>query len=223
MQVITRKYAYSIGIDEAGRAARKGESSPRFAGEAGRPVRYYIGIDEAGRGPLAGPVVVGGVKMKRGMGRLLSGIKDSKKLSAKQREEWFAKLTVHPNIAWAVARVYPKTIDRINIARATNLGVRRVYQKLSDAKSTPALLDGSLYLPSYIPYKTIIRGDEKIPIISAASIIAKVTRDRIMTRLHKKYPEYRFDIHKGYGTKLHRAMIKKHGRSEVHRKSFQTS
>lgn len=201
---------------------------------------FVIGIDEAGRGPLAGPVVVGGVMMRIPNAKFqmlnfrghkdnllfdmyhsaLRGIRDSKKLSLKQRERWFTKLTGNSEIAWAVARVYPKIIDRINISQATNLGVWRVYQKLSGAKLTPALLDGSLFLPSHIPQKTVIRGDEKIPVIAAASIVAKVTRDRLMLRLHKKYPQYRFDIHKGYGTKLHRAMIKKYGRSEVHRKSF---
>ena len=202
-----------------------------------------IGIDEAGRGPLAGPVVVGGIKLnlKNQKSKIFKGIKDSKKLSAKQREEWFAKLTAHPKIEWAVGRVWPRVIDRINISQAANLGALRVYRRLSannesgtnkrirkfvknslfvDAKT---LLDGGLYLPKKIPSKTIIRGDEKIPVIAAASIIAKVTRDRIMVRLHKKYPRYRFDIHKGYGTKLHRAMIKKFGRSEVHRKSFRVS
>jgi ribonuclease HII len=223
-------------------------------------LRYIIGIDEAGRGPLAGPVVVGGVRLnlKNKISKLLSGIKDSKKLSAKQREVWFAKLTAHHEITWAVARVYPKTIDRINISRATNLGAWRVYRALSANNESGAnkrmerssannefetnkraekkcirkfvknslfvdgevLLDGGLYLPKHIPQKTIIKGDEKIPVISAASIIAKVTRDRLMSRLHKKYPQYRFDIHKGYGTKLHRAMLKKYGRSEAHRKSF---
>lgn len=189
---------------------------------AERKKQFIIGIDEVGRGPLAGPVVVGGVKLnlKNKTSKLLSGIKDSKKLSAKQREKWFAKLTEDSRIAWAVARVYPKTIDRINISQAANLGAWRVYQKLSGIKLIPALLDGGLYLPHSIPQRTIIRGDEKIPVIAAASIIAKVTRDRMMARLHKKYPRYRFDIHKGYGTVLHRAMIKKYGRSAVHRKSF---
>lgn len=219
-----------------------------------------IGIDEAGRGPLAGPVVVGGVKIRMPNAKLkmlnfcraknnsvfsiyhsaFRGIRDSKKLSAKQREAWFSKLTKHPDVAWAVARVYPKTIDRINISQAANLGALRVYRRLLANNESVAnkririrsfgrnslfvdgraLLDGGLRLPAHIPHKTIIKGDEKIPVIAAASIIAKVTRDRIMLRLHKKYPRYHFNIHKGYGTKLHRKLIKKYGRSEVHRKSF---
>lgn len=191
----------------------------------------YIGIDEAGRGPLAGPVVVAGIKIKRGrqgIKNLFRGIRDSKKLTKKQREEWFLRLTCHPGVTWAVARVGPCVIDRINIARAANLGAKRVCQKLLTIEAKPQyyrglasiVLDGSLTLPKNIPHRTIIKGDEKIPIISAASIIAKVTRDRMMLRLHRKFPEYCFDIHKGYGTKLHRKLIRKHGRSEAHRKSF---
>lgn len=203
--------------------------------------KYLIGIDEAGRGPLAGPVAVAGVRIKdkgqrtphqnkfgAGQVKILRGIKDSKKLTAKQREEWFRILTDHPKIEWAVARVWPKVIDRINIAQAANLGARRVHRRLSlDGKrlslgrTTFAVLDGSLYLPAYIPHETIIKGDEKIPVIAAASIIAKVTRDRTMLRLHKKYPQYGFDMHKGYGTKLHRMALRRFGHSEIHRKSFQ--
>ena len=186
--------------------------------------KWIIGIDEAGRGPLAGPVVVAGIKInskcKIQNAKLLKNIKDSKKLSAKQREEWFRILTTHPKIEWAVAKVSPKIIDRINIARSTNLGVARVYQKLSPGEMCFAMLDGSLYLSKNTPHETIVKGDEKIPVIAAASIIAKVTRDRIMCRLHKKYPQYRFDVHKGYGTKMHMEFIHKFGRSDIHRKSF---
>lgn len=204
--------------------------------------KWIIGIDEAGRGPLAGPVVVGGVAVKiqdkKQNIKVLRHIRDSKKLSAKQREEWFSILTKHPKIEYAVVKVWPKVIDRINIAQAANLGAYRVYKKLNNVTSRQSskstrllfergrehtLLDGSLYLPEHILYKTIIKGDEKIPVISAASIIAKVTRDRTMRRLHKKYPQYGFDVHKGYGTELHRKMIKKFGRAEIHRKSFKMS
>lgn len=223
-------YNHLIGIDESGRAARKRAS---FAPQ------YIIGIDEAGRGPLAGPVVIAGVKLKtknpclvgrQEKSKIFSRIRDSKKLSAKRREEWFRTLTANPEVEWAVAKVWPGVIDRINIAQATNLGARRVCSKLfveslalhkRRAKlSTQILLDGGLQLPRRIPHKTIIKGDEKVPIISAASIIAKVTRDRIMLRLHKKYPQYRFDIHKGYGTKMHRGLVKQFGYSKIHRTSF---
>lgn len=209
--------------------------------------KYFIGIDEAGRGPLAGPVAVAGVRIKdKGQRiKIFRGIRDSKKLSAKQREEWFKILTDHPKIEWAVTQIWPKVIDRINIARAANLGVSRVYRKLSANYESRAnlritnsrirkfvgnsllvdearhvLLDGGLKLSRRIPHTAIIKGDERVPVISAASIIAKVTRDHTMLRLHKKYPQYGFDAHKGYGTKFHRAMLKKLGRSEVHRKTF---
>lgn len=214
-QPMQKNKKFLIGIDEAGRAApKRGEPRPAF----------IIGIDEAGRGPLAGPVVVGGVKIVtrdlRHITRLLKGIRDSKKLCPHKREFWFKKLMQSPHIVCASVKISPRVIDTINIAQATNLGVRRVYERLSQGRSYYTGLDGSLYLLKHIPHKTIIKGDEKIPLISAASIIAKVMRDRLMRRLHKKYPQYRFDIHKGYGTKLHRELLKKYGSSEVHRKSF---
>lgn len=218
---------YVIGVDETAGLARRKRASPAQ--------QYIIGIDEAGRGPLAGPVVVGAFKIstkrKAQNAKLLSGIKDSKKLSAKKREEWFSFLISHPGVEWSVARVWPKVIDRINISRAANLGALRVYRKLAigqnlcDSKSldqllSPALLDGGLALPVEIPHQAVIKGDEKIPVIAAASIIAKVTRDRIMLRLHKKYPQYRFDLHKGYGTKLHVEKMRQFGRCQIHRQSF---
>ncbi len=188
---------------------------------------YIIGIDEAGRGPLAGPVVVAAIRASHEIGRLLRrrGIRDSKKLSVKQREEWWGFLTSHPQIKWSVSRVWPRVIDRINIAEAANLGARRVCAKLIFPPEKPSfvetiLLDGGLVLPKYFPHEVIIKGDEKIPAIAAASIIAKVTRDRIMLRFHKKYPQYRFDLHKGYGTRLHLEMMRLHGCSLFHRISF---
>lgn len=178
-----------------------------------------IGIDEAGRGPLAGPLVVGGVKVLAPIPEL-AGIKDSKKLSPKMREEWFEFLTRHPNIVWGVTKVWPKAIDTLNIYAAANFGARRIYKKLSPDFCCPALLDGSLYLPPKAPFATIIKGDEKIPAIAAASVIAKVIRDRTMVKLHKKFPEYGFDKHKGYATKLHCAKVRELGYSDLHRKSF---
>ena len=185
---------------------------------------HSIGIDEAGRGPLAGPLVVGGVrissKFKVKNLKFLKGIKDSKQLSAKKREEWFKKLTVHPHIEWAYVVISPKVIDRINILQSAYVGAYRVYKKLAGNCPCRAMLDGSLRLPVYIRHKVFIKGDERFSVIAAASIIAKVTRDRIMARLHKKYPMYGFDIHKGYGTKMHYARIKKFGISKIHRKTF---
>ena len=185
-----------------------------------RPQRYVIGIDEVGRGPLAGPVVVAGIKIRRQSADFLFGIKDSKKLIPKKREEWYDFLIHNQKIEFAVARIWPKTIDRINITQAANRGAYMVYKKLAGGFNTHALLDGGLYLPKCIPSKTIIKGDEKIPVISAASIIAKVTRDRIMLRLHKKFPQYRFDANKGYATRLHRELLKTYSISAVHRLSF---
>ena len=185
--------------------------------------KMIIGIDEAGRGPLAGPVVVAGVKIKGKSKKIkaaLDGIRDSKKLYAKKREEWFLRLIRHPDIEWAVAVVPHTVIDRINIYQATLRGARRACAALYRKKNNLVLLDGGLFLPAGIRQKTVIKGDEKIPVISAASIIAKVTRDRIMVRLHNKYPQYRFDSHKGYGTKLHREMIRLYGACPIHRRSF---
>lgn len=207
-------------------------------------LQNIIGIDEAGRGPLAGPVAVGGVKINvkrkaksEKLREIFFGIKDSKQLTEKQREKWFLFLTAHPDFECAVAFVSPAVIDRINIRNAALLGARRVYAKLSlecpklslgqhargaAAPRASVMLDGGLFLPESIcaNQKTIIKGDEKIPLIAAASIIAKVSRDRLMRHLHKKYPQYRFDLHKGYSTALHREMIKKFGRCEIHRRSF---
>jgi len=191
--------------------------------------QWIIGIDEVGRGPLAGPVVVAGVKinskLKNQNAKFWKGIKDSKKLTPKQREEWFLVLTSNPQITWATAQVLPQTIDRINIARAADLGVRRVYRKLSTDQNgrLRIVMDGGLKLPQYIPHEVIIKGDERVPIIAAASIIAKVIRDRIMLQLHKKFPQYGFDRHKGYGTKLHRESIVMYGFTPVHRFSFCSS
>lgn len=185
---------------------------------------YTIGIDEAGRGPLAGPVVVGAVKIRKGARAraILRGIRDSKRLTSRQREAWFSRLNNEQGIEWTVARVLPATIDRINISRAANLAARRAYHRLCPKFSLgqPILLDAGLKLAHHIPQRAIIRGDEKIPAIAAASIIAKIVRDKIMLGLHKKYPAYRFDLHKGYGTKLHRDRIRAYGISPVHRASF---
>ena len=183
--------------------------------------QWIIGIDEVGRGSLAGPVVVAGVCLKNCDKKILRGIKDSKKLTPKRREEWFGFLAGHPCIDWSVAKVYPRVIERINISRAANLAALRLNKNFPQ-KTPRIFLDGGLILPKKIPHKTIIKGDEKVSVIAAASIVAKVIRDRIMVRLHKKYPQYGFAVHKGYATKLHRRAIKKFGPAPIHRKSFLT-
>jgi len=185
--------------------------------------KYIVGIDEAGRGPLAGPVAVAAVaatvisNFQFPIIKQIKNIKDSKKLSAKQREEWFKILK--KNFECHCVFISHKTIDKINIHQATLLGVEKVLKKFS-VKPDLVLLDGSLHAPKEYKQKTIIKGDEKIPLISAASIIAKVGRDRKMENMHKKFPKYAFDKHKGYGTKLHYKKIKKHGLSKIHRRTF---
>lgn len=175
-----------------------------------------IGIDESGRGPLAGPVAIGAIAAKLDF-KILKGIKDSKKLSALQREKW--EKILRKNFECHCVFINHKIIDKINIHKATLLGVEKVLKKFS-RKPDLVLLDGSLKAPKKYKQKTIIKGDEKIPLISAASIIAKVTRDKKMVLFHKKFPKYNFDKHKGYGTKLHYKKIKKHGISKIHRLTF---
>lgn len=191
---------------------------------------FLIGIDEAGRGPLAGPLVMGGVLLsannpEEGQ-KIFAGIHDSKKLSARQREEWYHKLRSHPPIHLASAVMPVKTIDRINIHQAALWGAERVCQKLLSKipsnvsrKKISIKLDGGLKLKN-VQHQTIIKGDEKIPVIAAASIVAKVKRDQLMLKLHKKYPQYGFARHKGYATLAHREALKKFGPSATHRKSF---
>ncbi|MFC1625309.1 ribonuclease HII [Patescibacteria group bacterium] len=180
--------------------------------------KVVIAIDEAGRGPLAGPITVAAVCGDKNS-KILKNIRDSKKFSAKQRNEWFEILK--KNFAYKVAMVGPQIIDRIGITKATRLAINRVLRRFSQ-KPDMVLLDGLLHAPQHYNQQTIIRGDQKVPLISAASIIAKVYRDRKMQRIHKIYPEYCFDCHKGYGTKKHYKMIKKNGVSVLHRNSYLT-
>jgi len=212
-------------------------------------VKKYIiiGIDEAGRGPLAGPVAVAGVATQILLSAskikfwkflipkifasrkfcaptpriskiyFLRNIKDSKKLSAKQREKWAAIL--YEKFECHCALIGPKTIDKIGIQKAVRLATARVLQRFNLCPDL-VLLDGAMSAPKNYNQKTIIKGDEKVSIISAASIIAKTRRDAKMFRLHKKFPRYCFDKHKGYGTKLHYKMLKKHGLCSLHRRSF---
>ena len=148
------------------------------------------------------------------------GIKDSKKLSALQRERWYEFLTKHPNIRWGIGLVSEKIIDKINIFEATKLAMKKAIEAL-DFEPEYLLLDGNFLLEDLnASQKAVIRGDEKIFSIAAASIIAKVTRDRLMQKYHRKFPLYGFDQHKGYGTKRHFEIIKKHGPCQIHRTSF---
>jgi ribonuclease HII len=177
-----------------------------------------VGLDEVGRGPLAGPVVAGAVFIKPGSEILLKGINDSKKVSEKRREELYNILINHKDIKWGIGIVSEKVIDKINILEATKLAMKIAVEKLSPDY---LLLDGNFLLENMSVSQTaIVKGDQKVISISAASIIAKVTRDKMMEDFSNKYPEYGFDRHKGYGTAYHIEMIKKHGPCEIHRLSF---
>ena len=219
---------YLLGIDEVGRIAAKRRAS-RFKGARLAPHKaalnsYIIGIDEVGRGALAGPLVLAGIATNRPFHyqkRALGPIKDSKKLTAQKRVAWLEHFRGRPELRRAVTRICPRVIDRVNISRAASIGARRLFKKLAPERGGVFVyLDGGLEFPEAIPHRTIIKGDEKIKIIAAASIVAKVARDRIMVRLHKKDPRYDFHIHKGYGTKLHIQRIRKFGYSPLHRRSF---
>ncbi len=191
-----------------------------------RKIPYIIGIDEVGRGPLAGPIVFCAFKVPidytfTGFGR----IKDSKQLKPQKREEIFCKLETlrkQKIIDYAVCFESAKRIDHVNIANAGNFCIAKTLERLK-AKSSECqiLLDGGIKAPQkYKNQQTIIKGDTKIRAIAFASIIAKVWRDRKMCELALKYPQYNFEIHKGYGTKKHRELIGKFGLCAIHRKSF---
>lgn len=190
------------------------------------------GLDEAGRGPLAGPVVAAAVifSAKDGPATGWGKINDSKLLSEKQREELYEILTNHPGIKWGVGVVSEKIIDKINILQATKLAMEKAVLDLG-CQADFLLLDGNFKINASRlrksfgepKQKSIIKGDQKVFSIAAASIIAKVTRDRIMQKYDKKYPQYGFCSNKGYGTLLHRQNIKQFGLCQIHRKSFCSS
>jgi ribonuclease HII len=212
--------------------------------------KYIIGIDEVGRGALAGPVMVAAAMVPAGRFDLL---KDSKKLLPWQREAWCAYFKNSGEVRFAVARVYPRGIERMNISAAVNRAALSAFMQLIkktnskerengkgrknasvqkkeikiNSRSIAVFLDGGLFLESRAAQKdhapralTIIKGDEKIPAVAAASIVAKVTRDRFMVKLAKRYPAYSFEVHKGYGTKVHMKAIAKNGPCEAHRLTF---
>ena len=197
-------------------------------------MNYIVGIDEAGRGPLAGPVALGVCRFQSGLlkqkvkraEKSICKLKDSKKLSPKQREFWFAQIKQWQKEGLCIYVVVYGTAKQVDttglskvIARAVTRGLVSVHAKHSDQ----VLLDGGLKAPmQFKNQKIIIKGDEKESIISLASIVAKVSRDALITCLARKYPNYGFDIHKGYGTKAHYKAIAKYGISPIHRKTFLT-
>lgn len=180
------------------------------------------GIDEVGRGPLAGPVVASAVIISKELFKdpsKFKGINDSKKLSVKSREKWYDFLVKCEKIKWGIGIISEKIIDKINILEATKLAMMEALKKM---KPDFLLIDGNFMLEiSDLNQKAIPRGDAKAISIAAASIIAKVTRDRMMRVFHEDYPQYGFDKHKGYGTQLHCEMIKKFGSCAIHRRSFE--
>jgi len=191
--------------------------------------QHLIGIDEAGRGPLAGPVAVGvfAVRDKNAL-KLFRGVKDSKQLSEKQREEWFSVIRAYRKsgeVAYTVSFSRAGTIDTKGLSyaiySALNRSLRRLEKAGCDCSRSKILLDGSLHASLRYPnQRTIIDGDSKEPIIALASICAKVLRDRRMKKLAREYPHYGFEIHKGYGTAAHYRAIRKHGMMPEHRRSF---
>ena len=188
---------------------------------------YVVGIDEAGRGPLAGPVAVGAVAISSSFKKnFFKSIKDSKKLSPSDRELWFAlalEARKEGLLDFAVSLVSEKVIDRRGISYAVRLGIKRSLAALGVSADSQVYLDGGIKAPKeFIHQLTIIKGDEKIPIISLASIMAKVIRDKKMVRLSKKFPEFNFHKHKGYGTREHCQAIRKFGPTVIHRRSFLT-
>lgn len=180
--------------------------------------KYVCGVDEAGRGPLAGPVCAAAVILPEG--HIIEGVNDSKKLSEKKREALFDVIKSEA-LAYSIAFATVEEIESMNILNATLLAMKRAVDGLS-VKADYALIDGNRLPPLDIPCEYVIKGDAKSMSIAAASILAKVSRDRLCYEYAEKYPEYGFDKHKGYGTKLHTEKIKEYGPCEIHRLSFLT-
>ncbi len=186
--------------------------------------KRIAGLDEAGRGPLAGPVFAAAVIVKdKKIEKSLKEVRDSKELTEKEREKIYKILIKNTDIEWTVTKISERIIDKINIKNASEIAMERCVLKF---KKIPdfLIIDGQHFNPKNlkkIKYKTIINADKKVFSCACASIIAKVKRDNFMKRVSKKYPQYFFDKHKGYGTILHKKMIKKNGPCKIHRKSFQ--
>lgn len=174
------------------------------------------GVDEAGRGPLAGPVFAAAVILDPA--RPIAGLRDSKKLSEVRRDALAIQIKDHA-LAWSIAQCSETEIDTLNILQATMLAMRRAIEGLS-VQPTLALIDGNRCPVCPVRSEAIVKGDDKVPAISAASILAKTARDAALAALHQEYPHYAFDRHKGYPTALHLERLRAHGVSPVHRKSY---
>jgi ribonuclease HII len=181
-----------------------------------RAVLNICGVDEAGRGPLAGPVYAAAVVLDPA--RPIEGLKDSKLLSSSRREV-LAELIQEKSIACAIAHATVEEIDRLNILQATMLAMQRAVEALGIAPDE-AWIDGNRCPKLNCRARAIVQGDRLHPVISAASILAKTARDAEMRRMHERYPQYRFDLHKGYPTPAHLALLERHGPSAIHRRSF---
>ena len=180
--------------------------------------KVIAGMDEAGRGPLAGPVVCACVIMPLDNDKIIQGVNDSKKLTPKKRDELYEKIK-NTAICYSIQEVDNKTIDNINILNATRLGMQNCVKNLK-VKPEFVLIDYIVGLELDVPNIPIVKGDAKSYSIACASILAKVYRDRLMEELDKKYSEYNFKKHKGYGTKEHIENLKKFGKCEIHRDTF---
>ncbi len=178
--------------------------------------RYICGVDEAGRGPLAGPVCAAAVILPEGC--IIEGVNDSKKLTEKKREELF-EVIIEKAVACSIAFGTVEEIERDNILATTMNTMKRAVEGL-EVKADYAMIDGNRLPPLDIPAEYIVKGDAKSMSVAAASILAKVSRDRLMLKYAEKYPEYCFEKHKGYGTKLHIEKILKYGETPIHRPSF---
>jgi len=175
------------------------------------------GLDEAGRGPLAGPVVAAAVVLPEGL--LIPGVTDSKKLTERQRDRLFP-LIIEAAAAYGIGIVDERTIDRVNILEASIIAMERALQMITPPPDY-LLIDGNFILPRIaLPQQPVVKGDCRSHSIAAASILAKVTRDRLMLELHERFPQYNFRKHKGYGTQEHLALLREHGPCEAHRRTF---
>jgi len=189
-----------------------------------RGFSHVAGVDEAGCGPLAGPVVAAAVIfpkgwLETGLPHKFRGLNDSKQLTAEEREKFFERLQLHPEVRFAIATVDVETIDRINIRQAAWQGMQRALDQL-DPRAEHVLVDGLRI--KWLPYRqtALVEGDARSYSVAAASVLAKVTRDRLMREYHAQFPEYGFADHKGYATAQHLAAIEKFGACPIHRKTF---
>ena len=179
-------------------------------------IRLICGVDEAGRGPLAGPVCAAAVMLPPGLE--IPGLNDSKKLTDKKRRELYDVITAQA-VSYGIAFASEQEIDEINILQATFLAMERAMQKLSPQPEL-ALIDGNRTKDFGLPVRTIVKGDSLSASIAAASILAKVTRDRLMEEYDAQYPQYGFAVHKGYGTKRHYEALREYGPCGIHRQTF---